>query len=158
MSAVQTEVDHAGADGIVADAVNQYESPGFRVISVGIKRNRLCGGKIAHGNSVQIYLICRQMFGGIDIDGVFQIGNLYRSRLCADFKHIATFRQHRVFVHPDQVCLELVAAFQWLTWSVQNVTLADINFIFQCKGHGIALAGARQIAIHGDDRFDATAF
>ena len=98
------------------------------------------------------------MLRRIDVDGVFQVGYLHRGVLCSDLHQVTALGQHWVFMHPDQVRLELVTALGWFTGPVQNITLGDINFIFQCQSYSVTLDGMGQVAVHCYDRLDTAAF
>ena len=73
--AAQREMDHAGADGAVGEAVDQDEAAGVVVLGVGIESDRLVEAHVADADLVQFERFRGQLFQRVDVDLVLDIGD-----------------------------------------------------------------------------------
>ena len=66
------EVDHAGADRGIGEAVDQDESAGGAVVAIGIEGDRRLGGDVADADLVHVERLGRLVGEIVDVDLVLE--------------------------------------------------------------------------------------
>ena len=110
-AAAQPEGDHAGADGVVGETVDDDERTGPPVSLIGIERDRDAGRQIAKADVVEGERVGGEVLAGIGVDPVFERRNRNRHGLGADAREIGTPRHQRLLAHPDDIGGELIRDF-----------------------------------------------
>ena len=70
--AAQREVQQAGADGGVGDAVDEDEAAHVAVVDVGIERDRPVGARSADADLVEVERLGREVLERVDVDLVLR--------------------------------------------------------------------------------------
>jgi hypothetical protein len=105
------KLQHAGADGGVADAVDQDEAAGFAHLFVRVERDRPVHAQLAHRDLVQRELLRREMLQRVHIHLVLDVGDGGGDRARADLHQIGAAGHQGFVLHPHERRLELVGHF-----------------------------------------------
>ena len=76
--AAEREVDHAGRDRRVGEAVDQDEAAGVAVLGIGVEGDRLGGREVDEADLVQLQHLRGDVLERIDVEPVFQLRHLHR--------------------------------------------------------------------------------
>ena len=140
--APQTEIDHAGADRRIGEAVDQDEAARVAVLVIGIEGDGLRRGDIAVADFVQMQGLAGQMVERVDVDLVLQFGDLDAGTVV-----VPIFRR---YWRPGSISSSAIQSRCAANWSetsgraarrAQNVAARDVDFVGQRQRHGVA--GAR---------------
>src|SRR3546814_19566350 len=91
--AAQREVEGAGSDGAVGLAVDQDEGTEVAVVRVGLERDRLIHVQVDLPDFVQFQVLGGHLFLGVDVDLVFDLGDLGADGAAADLKPVPLGRE-----------------------------------------------------------------
>ena len=150
----QREINHAGADRGVGEAVNQDETAGVAIVAIGVEGQGLGQRKVGIADFVQ-----RQGFGGmaverVDVNLVLEARHCGRHRCGPDLQQILAAWQQFLVRHPQQMRGELVRNIRARTGRGQYVAARNIHFIGKGQRDGVTGHGFRPVAVHGDDAGD----
>lgn len=147
--AAEREMNQARADGAIGQAIDQDETAGVAVLNVGIKGNWLVEAQVADADLVELQRFRRQLFQGVDVDLVLDVGDGRQGELRADLDPVLSAGQHRLLGHPDDRHLELVGHARQRIDAGQHIAAADVDLVFQHDGDGLFRDCLLQIAIDG---------
>ena len=108
-SHIERLLNHADSAGVVGDGVNQDESSGGSVLGVGVEEERLGRRDLYLANLVEAEVGSWQMFHRIDIHTIVDSPNLGTGCVGAGLEEELLAAVHRLFVHPDEFCLQVAA-------------------------------------------------
>src|SRR6056297_2887133 len=134
--------DHAGADGQVADPVEQDEGAGGGIGIVGVERQRTTGADAAVSNFVEFQLLGRMVLQRVDVDTV--VNGLGRGRDFAgsQLQVVLPSGKQRAIVHPDHAGVEQLRDARQPVGVHQHVAAADIDLVGQRQRDGLSGPGA----------------
>ena len=137
-AAPQPEGDHAGADRMIGEAVDDDERAGAAILVVGIEGDREARRQVADRDVVELERRRGEMLAGVDVDLVFDRGDRHRRGLGADAAQIGASGHQRLVAHPDHVRGELIGDFRPRLRADQNVAARDIELVGKRDGDGVA--------------------
>ena len=108
---LQAEGDHAGADRLIGDAVDQNETAEIAAFLIGRIGDGAVERQIAETDLVQLERLAGKMLHGVDVDRVLELGDDGGNGLVGHLQQIGAFRQERLVMHPDNVRGKLVGHF-----------------------------------------------
>ena len=152
--AAQCEIDHAGGDRLVGEAIDQNERAGLAVLGVRIERQRPRNGHVANADLVELERLRGKLRQGVDVEPVVEIGNGCRHGRVIDLHQIGAPGQQLVVGHPDQVSGELVGDLRTVAHGRQHVATRDIDLVGERDGDRISRLGTVEFAAGTDDRPD----
>ncbi len=88
LRAAQREVQHAGADRPVAEAVDDDEAAHVAVVGVRIERDRAIEREIAHADLVEMQRLRREVIERVDVDDVLRLAERRAERRRAELHEI----------------------------------------------------------------------
>ena len=147
--------DHAGGDRFVGAPVDEYECPGLAVLLIGVERHRQVGGKIAEADLVERQRLGGDVFAGVDVDAVLELGDRSRAWRARRASQIRSSRQHRLGAHPDQMRGELIGDLGARFGLRQHVAARDVDLVGERQRDRIAGAG-RPRRVRRRDRGSST--
>ena len=107
--AAQREVQQAGADRVVRDAVDEDEAARVAVLRVRVEGDRLAQLDVDDADLVQLEVVRGDAVERVDVELVLDRRDRGRDRLRPDAHEIRAAAQERLLRHPDDRRLELVA-------------------------------------------------
>ncbi|MNS08655.1 hypothetical protein D3C72_401210 [compost metagenome] len=137
----QGEVQHAGTDRAIAQAVDNDKAPGIAVVGISIEGDRPVQVQVAYANAVQLQGLGRQVLEAIHIDPVLEVGAAHADGAATDLHQVRAPRQQGLFVHPYQGRFELVGHRRRGVGQGDQVAAADIDLVLEGQGHGLAAQG-----------------
>ena len=148
LRAEQGEIDHAGADRVVRQLVDQDERTGLTILGVRIENDRPIGGdSLTHADrwsSSCFAAMCSSVLTSILCSRSVMLALTVRG---ADLHEIGPAGKQRVFVHPDDVRLKLIG-HRWRRAAADNdVSAADIDFVLQRQRHRLRRYSPFEIAL-----------
>ncbi len=145
MARLKPELDHAGADRRIGEAVDDDEAAGVAILAIGIERDRFRGREIAIADLVELERPRRNVLQRIHIDLVLEGGDLAGCGLASRLDQVLPMRKHLFVRHPDYVRGELIGNFGTLIGRNQHVAARDIDLVGENHGH--RLTGGRRLEI-----------
>ena len=127
----QGEVQQAGADRIVRQAVDQDETAGISVLPIGVEGDRAIHREVAHADLVQLEPLRGEVLQGIDVHAIFRVGDRRGHGLRPDLQPVGAAREHRLVAHPDDCRLELVGHPGGRIRGGDDVAAADVDLVGQ---------------------------
>ncbi|MNQ65631.1 hypothetical protein D3C85_800910 [compost metagenome] len=157
VGATQGEMDHAGADGGPRQPVDQNKGAQFAIDCIGLEGHVLTQGQVADADVVQVQGARGQLFLGVDVHPMANVGDLGGDGAGADLQIIDAAGDQFGLSHPDDGGLELVGGLQRRIGGGQNIAARHVDLVGEGQGDGLASLGAVQIAAHDDDPLHARA-
>ena len=149
--APQREMQHAGADRVVAHAVDDDESAGVAVAHIRIEGDALVERDVAHADLVEIELLGRQVLHRVDVDLVLRLGDRDPDGARAQLEQVGTPRQHRLVGHPHQGALELVGHLGRVLGGGNHVAAGDVHLVLEGQHHRLPGDCLDPVAFVGHD-------
>jgi hypothetical protein len=154
VGAAQREVQHAGTDRVVRQAVDQDEAAGLAVGRVRVEGDRAVEREVAHADLVEVQLLGRQVLQGVDVYLVLRLGDRRADGARAELQQIRAARQHGLVAHPHQGGFELVGDFGRAARAADHIAARDVDLVSERQRDRLAGHRQRQIAVGGDDATD----
>jgi hypothetical protein len=154
-AAAQPEGDHPGADGMVAEALDDDERAGLPIHRVGVERHGRRGGKVAEGDVVQGEGARGQVRAGVHVDLVFERRDRHRQCPGADASEVAAPGHHRLLAHPDDMGGELIGHLRARRGRHQHVAPGNVDIVDKGQRHRVAGCGGCERTVIGDDFLEA---
>jgi hypothetical protein len=143
LRAAQREVQHAGADGLVAQPVDDDEAAHVAVLRVGVERDRAIEREHAHAGLVELQRLGGEVLERVDVDQVLRRGDRGAERARAELDQVRAARQQRLLAHPDHVRLELVGEAGRIVGGADHVAAADVDLVGEGQRDGLAVRRPR---------------
>ena len=147
----QGEVQQAGADRVVRQAVDQDEAAGVAVLLVGVEGDRAVHGDVAHADLVQLQPLGGEMLQSIDVDPVLRMGDRRGDGLRPDLQPVGPAGEHRLIAHPHDRRLELVGHPGGSIRGGDDVAAADVDLVGQRQRDRLSRHGLVEIALMRDE-------
>ena len=147
LRAAQGKVQHAGAHGVVGEAVDHDEAAQVAVLRIGFEHHRLIQVQVAHADLVQLQRARGQVLQRVDVDLVLGLCHRRAHRACAELEQIGAAGQHGLFVHPHQRGFKLIRHGGLVFSAHQYVPAADVDLVFQRERDGLAAHRLRAVTI-----------
>ena len=107
----QRKPDHAGADGLMGQLIDNDESAQPLILGVGSERDGTIEAKIDRCDFIQAQRLGCQMGARVNVEVIFDVGDADARSLAVNQRCVGTPGQHDMLAHPEQIRLELVSGF-----------------------------------------------
>ncbi len=142
---------HAGADGDVAQPVDQDKAAGIADLLIRVERHRIGEAQLAQADLVELELAGGQLVELVDLDAVADGLHLTATLLGGQLDVVdPTWLQGRL-PHPDDMGQQVLGHLRTVGGIHQQVAAADIDLVGEGDGDGLPRQGVLQIPVEGDD-------
>ncbi len=142
---------HAGADGDVAQPVDQDKAAGIADLLIRVERHRIGEAQLAQADLVELELACGQLVELVDLDAVADSLHLTATLLGGQLDVVDPARLQGLLPHPDDMGQQVLGHLRTVGGIHQQVAAADVDFIREGDRDGLTRQGVLQIAVEGDD-------
>ena len=155
LRAAQREVDHAGADRGVGEAVDQDERAGLAaLLRTGRRRSAWSSDTLQMPISFSSSFFAARCSSVLTLTLYFGSVIVAETCLVPSLQPVRAPGQHRLVGHPDHDRLELVGDAGQVVRARDDVAAADVDLVGERQRDGLAGDGVLEIAVHRDDAGD----
>ena len=148
--------DHGGADGGVADRVDEDERAHLAAFGVGVEEEREAGIELDFGDVVHVELLRREMRSGGHVNAVADAAHGGADGARGVLGEIRAAGDERLLVHPDDHGAEGAAGLGFgFSFGYKHFASAEVDFVFELDGDAAREGCGFEIAVEGDESFDA---
>src|SRR5579872_6591618 len=151
-TALDGALDNPRGNGRVCERINHNEASGGAILRIGIEEERQRRLQIDGGNIVQFELLSRNVLKRVDVHAMANLADARANGARGVLEQVNLMRIERFRVHPNEHGLKLSADGWSPIIGDEHVAAAQIDFVLERDGDGIAGARRVELVFKRDDR------